>query len=138
MNRQGVAFIGLTAVVSFLLGLVVAGTRPPSPTDALPVPRAASDLSPIQIPSNTTTTGPAIVSGPADFGAVAEKLNAAVVNVDTASRGRLDALRPSRRGRTDPSPARGLRQRVHHRSLGLRAHESSRDQRRGPRHGHLE
>jgi serine protease Do len=107
MNRQGVAFIGLTAVVSFLLGLVVAGTRPPSPTDAMPVPRAASDLSPIQIPSNTTTTGPAIVSGPADFGAVAEKLNAAVVNVDTASRGPLDALRPNRRGRTDPAPREG-------------------------------
>ncbi len=107
MNRQGVAFIGLTAVVSFLLGLVVAGTRPPSPTDALPVPRAASDLSPIQIPSNTTTTGPAIVGGPSDFGAVAEKLNAAVVNVDTASRGAVDALRTSRRGRTDPAPREG-------------------------------
>ncbi len=107
MNRQGVAFIGLTAVVSFLLGLVVAGTRPPSPTDALPVPRAATDLSPIQISSSTATMSPTTVTGPADFGAVAEKINAAVVNVDTASRGGLDVPRPTRRGRTDPTPREG-------------------------------
>ena len=106
MNRQGVAFIGLTAVVSFLLGLVVAGTRPPSPTDALPLPRSATDLSPIHIPSNTVTTGPTTVTGPADFGAVAEKINAAVVNVDTASRGGLDPPRPTRRGRSDPTTPR--------------------------------
>src|SRR5262245_66372603 len=101
MNRQGFAFIGLVAVVSFLLGLVVAGTRPPSPTDALPVPRTATDLQAIQVPSTNTPGGPPVVTGPADFGAVAEKINAAVVNVDTASRGGVDA-RANRRGRNDP------------------------------------
>jgi len=33
MTRQSGAFIGLTAIVSFLLGLVVAGTRPPLARD---------------------------------------------------------------------------------------------------------
>jgi serine protease Do len=107
MSRPGVAFIGLTAVVSFLLGLVVAGTRPPSPTDALPLPRTATDLNPIQIASTMAPSSPTAVSGPADFGEVAEKINAAVVNVDTASRGALEAPRPSRRsGRTDPGGPR--------------------------------
>src|SRR5262245_42569310 len=106
MNRQGFAFIGLTAVVSFLLGLVVAGTRPPNPSDALPAPRTASDLSPIQLQSNTAPPA-AIVASPADFGAVAEKINAAVVNVDTASRGGSELPRTAaRRGRTDPGAPR--------------------------------
>lgn len=102
MNRQGIAFIGLTAVVSFLLGLVVAGTRPPRPTDTLPLPRSAADLHPIEISSAAKSApAPAVVSGPADFGLVAEKINAAVVNVDTASRGGADAPRTGRRGRVD-------------------------------------
>ena len=100
MNRQGVAFIGLTAIVSFLLGLVVAGTRPPSPTDALPVPRSATETNPIQIslehrrhgPCHRQRTGRTSARSP-------NKINAAVVNVDTASRGGIDAPRPTRRGR---------------------------------------
>ena len=106
MNRQGLAFIGLAAVVSFLLGLVVAGTRPPSPKDALPIPRTAADLDPIQIPAASTAAGTTIVAGPADFGAVAEKINAAVVNVDTASRGGADTARANRRGRGEPGGPR--------------------------------
>ncbi len=62
-----------------------------------PAPRAATDLSPIQTRIHGAAAGHRSVSGPADFGAVAERINAAVVNVDTASRAGLDAPRPSRR-----------------------------------------
>jgi serine protease Do len=105
MTRQGVAFIGLTAIVSFLLGLVVAGTRPPNPSDSLPIPRSEADLRPIEIAPGPAVPGPA--AGPADFGAVAEKINAAVVNVDTASRGGVETPRINRRtGRSEPAGPR--------------------------------
>ncbi len=107
MTRQGGAFIGLTAVVSFLIGLVVAGTRPPMPTAALPVPRDVSTLSPINLTSAEIVDPPKTIGGPVDFGAVAERLNAAVVNVDTASRAGTDIPRtPRRQGRGDQGGAR--------------------------------
>jgi serine protease Do len=107
MTRQGGAFIGLTAIVSFLLGLVVAGTRPPLPTNALPVPRAVDALSPITIASAEPVGGGPSSGGPVDFGAVAERVNAAVVNVETASRGATESPRTPRRfGRGDLSTPR--------------------------------
>jgi serine protease Do len=101
MTRQGGAFIGLSAVVSFLLGLVVAGTRPPLPTDALPVPQRADERQPIVLASGAPPATPGIFSGPVDFGTVAERINAAVVNVDTASRASIEAGRSRRLGRGD-------------------------------------
>jgi serine protease Do len=92
MTRQAGALIGLTAVVSFLLGLVSAGTRPvrspyrvAAATAESPAPIAAS-AAPV-IDTAPTLTG-------VDFAAVAAQLNAAVVNVDNASRGAVDRGRP--------------------------------------------
>ena|SRR5689334_16946543 len=96
MTRQAGALVALTAVVSFLLGLVAAGTRPPLPTSALPAPAPAAEVKPVVLAAAPgTSTAP--VAGVVDFGAVAARLNAAVVNVDTASRGAEDRSRSSRR-----------------------------------------
>jgi serine protease Do len=101
MTRQSAALVGLSAIVSFLLGLVVAGTRPPIDTYTREIP-APHESSPLTI---TTTAALPSASAPAgavlDFAAVAERLNAAVVNVDTASRGNLARPRFSRRYSTD-------------------------------------
>ena len=94
MTRQAGALVGLTAVVSFLLGLVSAGTGGGggrlSPVQALPLPTAADRAEPISIAS-----GPMARPGGAgvDFATVAESLNAAVVNVDNAARGGGEASR---------------------------------------------
>lgn len=100
MTRQAGAFIGLTAIVSFLLGLVVAGTRPPFPATALPRP-ALTDAAPLTFaqsaPATPTEAAVPLGNGAVDFGAVAARLNAAVVNVDTASRASEERPFSSRR-----------------------------------------
>ena len=93
MNRRAVALAALMGVVCFLLGLVVAGTRPPLPTTALLPP--SLDAQPIRIEASQASAGEAgPAGGVVDFGSVAARVNAAVVNVDTASRG--DDQRPRR------------------------------------------
>ena len=97
MTRQAGALVALTAVVSFLLGLVAAGTRPPLPSSALPAPTTTTaEVRPVTLapaPAASAATSP---TGVVDFGAVAARLNAAVVNVDTASRGLEDRSRSRR------------------------------------------
>jgi serine protease Do len=108
MTRQTGALIGLSAVASFLLGLVAAGTRPPvsGATQAIPAPPAHAR--PLTITATTPADTPIPASGtPVDFAVVAERLNAAVVNVDTASRGAEGRPRFSRRySTTDPDAPR--------------------------------
>jgi serine protease Do len=104
MTRRGAAFIGLTAVVSFLLGLVVAGTRPPLPTNALPVPPSTEELPPLMISSEALVRPEGSSTG-VDFGVVAARLNAAVVNVDAASRGGQERARTTRRYARDDANA---------------------------------
>jgi serine protease Do len=109
MTRQTGALIGLSAVASFLLGLVAAGTRPAvsSATQAIPAPPAQTR--PLTITSaRAAADTPIPASGtPIDFALVAERLNAAVVNVDTASRGVEGRPRFSRRYSTnDPDAPR--------------------------------
>lgn len=111
MSRLAAAVTGLTGAVSFLLGLVVASTRPPLPSSALPPPARPGTIQPLTI----LTTTPGVATAPAapearpapvggvDFGAVAASLNATVVNVDTASRGMDERVRP--RGRYMPGEA---------------------------------
>jgi serine protease Do len=92
MTRRFVAVtLALTATVSFLVGLVVAGSMTPAPAISAPHLRPA--------PTRTvaaSTLSPSAVS----FADVAERLNPAVVNIDAASRGdgrtrrRFDAPRP--------------------------------------------
>jgi serine protease Do len=76
--------VGLTASVSFLVGMVVTGSLSPSPATSAPTVtaiRAARDDRPF-IPG---------IAGVVNFADVAERLNPAVVNIDATSR---------RRGRT--------------------------------------
>jgi len=94
MNRQAGALLGLTAVVSFLLGLLSAGSRPGgtvSPVTALPLPDAADRARPLAI--STAAPMDLRAGTSVDFAAVAMELNAAVVNVDNASLGSGDRSR---------------------------------------------
>ena len=100
MTRQAGALIGLTAVVSFLLGLVAAGPDPDRPTTRLP--SAA-----VEAPSPSLVAPPTVVSGAGmsapvvDFAEVAARVNSAVVNVDAAARGRVDGSGMPRRWSRD-------------------------------------
>lgn len=100
MNRQAGALIGLTAIVSFLLGLVAAGTNPTAPSSSLIARPPAPELAPADLGSvvgaNSSATV-AAVSGPVDFASVAARMNATVVNVDTAARGTGERARSARR-----------------------------------------
>ena len=84
MTRFAGALAAFTAVVGFLVGLIVMGSPPRTShgapglrqTDAPPVTVAAAPDSAVHANS-----------GPVDFSAVASHVNAAVVNVDAAARG---------------------------------------------------
>jgi serine protease Do len=109
MTRHTGTLIGLSAAASFLLGLVAAGTRPPVSGASQTIPAPPPDVRPLTI----TTVGPTVArpvlagGAPLDFAVVAERLNAAVVNVDTASRGVEGRPRYSRRYSTnDPDAPR--------------------------------
>jgi serine protease Do len=105
MNRQAGAFIGLTAVVSFLLGLVAAGTRS-GQTDDQPRLNRGAEIQPLRLSAGATGVDlPTSVAGGVDFAAVAETMNAAVVNVDTAFRGSYEAPRFARRYSTEDQGA---------------------------------
>src|SRR5688572_8414153 len=102
MTRQTLGVVALTAVVSFLLGLVAAGTRPGQPTDVLPMRPGADAVKPITVSSDTPATpGEVAASHSIDFAVVAAKMNAAVVNVDAASRGTETRGRSAPRWRRD-------------------------------------
>jgi serine protease Do len=87
MRRYLLIVITLVAVVSFLLGAIVAGGGlPVSPSVA------AQPLRETMRPLPKRTVSAANVGGP-NFADVAERLNAAVVNIDAASRGGRDRRR---------------------------------------------
>ena len=102
MNRQTLGIVALTSVVSFLLGIVVTGTRSGQATDVLPVRPGAGAAQPVAVAATETAMPSAEPSGTAiDFAAVAARLNAAVVNVDAASRGTDTRGRSAPRWRRD-------------------------------------
>ncbi|HEX7778896.1 MAG TPA: trypsin-like peptidase domain-containing protein [Vicinamibacterales bacterium] len=102
MNRQTLGFVALTAVVSFLLGLVAAGTRSGKATEVLPVRPGAELAKPITIATDPAATPADTPAGQSiDFAAVAARMNAAVVNVDAASRGTDTRSRTAPRWRRD-------------------------------------
>src|SRR5688572_20671539 len=105
MNRQAGAFAAVTAIVSFLLGLVVAGTRP-STGAGLPTgrPVPARLVAPVATDTTAVVTPPRAVGNGVDFATVAATINAAVVNVDTAFRGD-DRPRFARRYSTEDAGA---------------------------------
>ncbi len=84
MTRFAGALAAFTAVVGFLLGLVVMGS-PPRTAGGHSALRH-SDEPPLSV---SAVPGPVVsaAGGPVDFSAVATRVNAAVVNVDAAARG---------------------------------------------------
>ena len=117
MKRQTAAALGLTAIVSFLLGLIAATSRLGTPTTALlgpmpargPVAQTAPD-SPVQVETAARPATP-VLGGPGglvDFAEVAARLNSAVVKVDAATRASDERPRATPRWRygDDPTPPR--------------------------------
>ena len=98
MKRQSFFLIGLTAAVSFLLGLVVAGSRSAGDLRSVVARPAPADAKPLAVsiaPPSSASAGVGV-----DFSIVAARLNGAVVNIDAASRG-LDRSSVSRRLQRD-------------------------------------
>lgn len=100
------SLVALAAVVSFLLGLVVAGGAPVGARPGILTPSALASqpltitTSPIALP-RTTAEGPLV-----DFASVAAQVNAAVVNIDAIARDdRTRSPRRFQREMTDESGA---------------------------------
>lgn len=104
MTRRFIAVtIGLAATVSFLVGLIVAGTMTPAPAISAPEPRLARARV-----ASTPASGAVMTS----FADIAERLNPAVVNIDAtvtgsaAARRRNDSSPPGGPDRRQPAPDR--------------------------------
>jgi serine protease Do len=105
MTRQAHAVIGLTAVVSFLLGLVAATTRGGAgQTTRLPVPLSVRAEAPDVIPPAPAAPVAPPRAGTVDFADVAARVNRAVVKVDAATRGTDDRSRSTQRWRYGDDP----------------------------------
>lgn len=82
MTRRFAWFtVGLTACVSFLVGMVVTGSMSPSPATSAPT------VSAVRITRNDRPFMPGI-AGVVNFADVAERINPAVVNIDASARRR--------------------------------------------------
>src|SRR5262245_59745763 len=109
MNRQPFLLAGLASIVSFLLGLVAAGSRPAGSDQSAAVRPPPNDAKPLTV--TVMPEAPVVGAGVGvDFSVVAARMNGAVVNIDAAARG---ADRPSmsrrlpREGGGDDSPREG-------------------------------
>jgi serine protease Do len=106
MSRLIGVVIGLTGLVGFLVGLVVAGSRP-APVRGSANLQHPPSWPPVAVATPAPDRAPEIVPAPAvDFAAVAARLNQSVVNVDTASRGSARPRRSSRYSTDDPGAPR--------------------------------
>ena len=86
LKRVPVALLAI--VVSFLLGLVAAGSRPPEPhpfsiSNAAPAPRTTTPVNPL--PATTSSA-----AAPIDFASVAARLRPSIVSVYATARGSAD------------------------------------------------
>ena len=99
MTRRFVIFtVGLTACVSFMVGMVVTGSMSPSTATSAPA------VSAVRAVRDDRPTVPGI-AGVVNFADVAERLNPAVVNIDASSRTRRpNRLTPTPRGPQRPDP----------------------------------
>src|SRR5690242_3482268 len=96
MRRFTILTVALTATVAFLVGLILAGQFTPAPIVAT-APRVPPSIGERILPAVLPASG-------ASFADVAERINAAVVNIESAtsrSAGR-DPQRFFRRSPTDP------------------------------------
>jgi serine protease Do len=88
VRRLPVALWGLTAIVSFLLGLVAGGSRPPETRPgAVDFAPGARTLPPLSAPQPAASAGGVT----ADFANVAARLRPSVVNVYATTRGSADS-----------------------------------------------
>src|ERR687891_478351 len=78
MRRFTVITVALSSTVAFLVGLILAGQFTPTPV-VTTAPRATAPMS-LDMPRPATVSG-----GAANFADVAERINAAVVNIDATS-----------------------------------------------------
>jgi serine protease Do len=86
MTRRFIAVtLGLAATVSFLVGLIVAGTMTPAPASSAPEPRL--------VKARTANTATAAGAAATSFADIAERLNPAVVNIEATMRGTAPARR---------------------------------------------
>ena len=92
MTRRFIAVtLGLAATVSFLVGLIVAGSMTPTPATSAPEPRRAASRA-VNLPAATDAM--------TSFADIAERLNPAVVNIDATMPG--PASTPSRYNSSPP------------------------------------
>jgi serine protease Do len=77
-RRFLVATVCLTAVVAFLVGLIVAGSMTPAPAISAP---------PAKVSAARPAAAPGMTASVISFADIAERLNPAVVNIDATSRG---------------------------------------------------
>jgi serine protease Do len=94
MRRFTIVTVVLTAVVAFLVGVILAGgISPVSVVTAPPIVQARS-VRPVGVEP----------SGAVNFADVAERINPSVVNIDSASRGTREGRRPRRDDLFDGPP----------------------------------
>jgi serine protease Do len=97
--------VALTAVVAFLIGLMIAGQFAPVPAVVSTAPRLPPRAPALARPSGLAGPGGALVN----FADVAERINAAVVNIDATSKGTAGRIAQGSRRRDDgPVPPRDL------------------------------
>ncbi len=85
MRRALYPFVGLLVVTSFLLGMMANGARG-GRVDAFP-PRTMAGAPPVVVTAaGAPAASPTPVAASVDFAPIAEQLNTAIVNVDTAVR----------------------------------------------------
>jgi serine protease Do len=93
--------VALSTVVAFLIGLIIAGEFTPSTIVAVApgtAPRAGAAL---------RTTGFPAIPSVVNFADVAERINAAVVNIDSMSKAKGDTREPQRYFRRGDGPIEG-------------------------------
>jgi len=84
--RASLPVFGLATVVSFLLGLVAAGSHRGEDGRPLPIHASSASAQPLLTTPATSDSGVPVPGGGVDFAAVTNRVNAAVVNVDTTAR----------------------------------------------------
>jgi len=92
-KRFTIVTVALAAAVAFLVGLIIAGEFTPSPV-VVSAPRGLPPSEPVR--ASALSLGPAVVN----FADVAERINAAVVNIEAMSKG-ADLREPPRYFRRD-------------------------------------
>ncbi|MFI5176965.1 MAG: trypsin-like peptidase domain-containing protein [Vicinamibacterales bacterium] len=93
MKRPTLFLLALTAIVSFLLGLVASGTRTQSGAAPFPLRPGHDPAQALAVTATPPELAPGAAGPRSDFATVAALLNGAVVNVDAAARSTDDRSR---------------------------------------------